>query len=388
MSEASSKEPIQTIDLDPHFWEEIQDRMGGESLSHCLTCGTCTAGCLVREVDPTFNPRRLVHQVILGMKEYFLKHPEVPYACNLCGLCAQNCPYGINIGDLCMALREWLVDQGVGPLPRHKMMRDDLAFVTSDDYTISLPDPDTGTCERVFFPGCNMPAYSPELVLEAWRYLRQRLPGTGIVLRCCGALAHDLGLHGMFGELSDILEGEVDKLGAKELITGCPDCYQTIKHTHPTFRLRNLYEVLEEVGIPDDLNGNGYTFTLHDSCKARWEPEMQQSVRELLGAMVYKIEELSYTGELTRCCGQGGLTIALNPFRVINLTKLRIADAHYDMLSYCAACRETFAMHRPSLHVLDLLFNPNWEEVKSRSMTPPKQRRENQLKLKSILESM
>jgi Fe-S oxidoreductase len=388
MSEVNPKEPIKTNELDPQFFEEIQSRMGGELLTHCLTCGTCTAGCLVREVDPNFNPRRIVHQVVLGMKDYFIKHPEVPYSCNLCGLCAQNCPYGINIGDLCMALREWLVDQGVGPLPRHKMMRDDLAFVTSEEYKISLPDPDTGTCERVFFPGCNMPAYAPEIVLETWNYLRKKMPGTGIILHCCGALAHDLGLHDLFSQISSTLENEVEGLGATELITGCPDCYQTIKRTRPNFHVRNLYEVIEGVGIPEGIHGNGHTFTLHDSCKARWEIDLQRSVRHLLEEMGFQIEDLMYTGELTRCCGQGGLTIALNPFRVVNLTKLRIADAHHDMLSYCAACRETFAMHRSSLHILDLIFNPDWEQVRSRSMTAPKQRRANQLNLKSILSSL
>jgi Fe-S oxidoreductase len=387
MSVAEPKEPIKASELDPSFYKEIQSRMGGEPLTHCLTCGTCTAGCLVREVDQSFNPRRIAHQVILGMKDYFLKNPQIPYSCNYCGFCAQNCPYGINIGELCIALREWLVDQGVGPLPRHKSMRDDLTFATSEEYKTFLPDPDTGTCERVFFPGCNLPAYSPDLVIKTWNYLRERLPGTGIILHCCGALAHDLGLHDLFGEVSGILGNEVRKLGATELITGCPDCYYTIKRTKPDFRLRNLYEVIEEIGVPEGIHGNGYTFTLHDSCKARNEKGMQQSVRNLLGVMDFQIEPIMYSGELTRCCGQGGLTIALNPFRVINLTKLRIADTHYEMLTYCAACRETFSMHRPSLTILDLMFNPDWEQTKSKPLTGPKQRRENQLNLKYKLRS-
>lgn len=388
MSAVDPKKPIQTSELDPNFYKEIQSRMGGGVLTHCLTCGTCTAGCPVHEVDPTFDPRRIAHQVILGMKEYFLNNPQIPYSCNYCGFCEQNCPHGINIGELSIALREWLVDQGVGPLPRHKSMRDDLTFATSEEYKTFLPDPDTGTCERVFFPGCTLPGYSPELVIQTWNYLRQRLPGTGIILHCCGALAHDLGMHDWYHEVNDTLGSEIRKMGATELITGCPDCYHTLKRTRPDFRLRNLYEVIEEIGVPEGIHGNGYTFTLHDSCKARHETGMQQSVRNLIKDMDFQIEQIMYSGELTRCCGQGGLTIALNPFRVINLTKLRISNTHHEMLTYCAACRETFSMHRPSVTILDLMFNPDWEQTKSKPLTSPKQRRENQLNLKDKLRSL
>jgi hypothetical protein len=101
--------------------------------------------------------------------------------------------------------------------------------------------------------------------------------------------------------------------------------------------------------------------------------------------MGYQIEEMRYSKELTRCCGQGGLILGLNPFLVFGLTKSRIADSHFDMLTYCAACRETFAMHKPTLHILDLMFNPNWEKDKAKPINKTTVRRENQALLKSLL---
>ena len=226
------------------------------------------------------------------------------------------------------------------------------------------------------------------MTLDTWNFLRARLPGTGILLRCCGAIAHDLGQHERFHNLAADLNAEARRMGAGEIITGCPDCYGTLESIASGYRVRNLWEVMVGIGIPEGVQGNGETFTLHDSCKARSYPVFHQSVRHLIRALNYQVEELSYARELTRCCGQGGLSIALNPFRVMNLTKLRIADSHYDMLTYCAACRETFAVHKPSLHLLDLMFNPNWQQDKSKKMKMPKERRASQTELSRVLHEL
>jgi len=377
--------PIPVNQLDFKFRDKIIGQVEGENLKHCLGCGTCSAGCFVREVDKRFNPRKIGHMVLLGAKDYFKENPEIPYLCNLCGLCQETCPYGLNIGDLCLALRAQLVEDGIGPLPKHQSMKEEQEFVLTPSFTLSLPDPDSSECKRVFFPGCNLSAYSPSVVIATWDYLRAKLPGTGIILRCCGALSYDLGLYPQFQQISQELENEVHKLGASELITGCPECYDTIKRVAPHYKLRSLYEVMAEVGIPDLPKGSGQTFTLHDSCKTRWETGIQDSVRDLVAHMGYQIEEMRYSRELTRCCGQGGLIVGINPFLVFNLTKSRLTESHFDMLTYCAACRETFAMHKPTLHILDLMFNPNWEKDKARPINKTAVRRENQALLKSLL---
>jgi hypothetical protein len=58
------------------------------------------------------------------------------------------------------------------------------------------------------------------------------------------------------------------------------------------------------------------------------------------------------------------------------------------MMTYCAACRETFTLHRPTLTLLDVLFNPQWEEAAKKSPQKPIQRRENQMRLKGLLSEM
>jgi len=371
--------------LDTKFREEILARMEGEDLKRCLGCGTCTVGCLVREVDKNYDPQKMVRRVLLGMKDYFKEKPEIPYSCNLCELCQKTCPYGVNIGELCLVLRELLVEEGIGPLPAHKVINDDVEWALSPSFALSLPDPDAAECKRVFFTGCNLPAYSPSLAMATYDYLREKLPGTGIILRCCGAPYHGLGEHALFKEVMGGLEYEMSKLGASELIVPCPDCYRTLKRATPNFELKTLYEVLVEAGIPQPPANGQTTFSLHDSCTARWETRFQDSVRELVKLSGHQIEELPHSRELTLCCGQGGLILPLNPMRVLSLTKERVAEAHFDMLSYCAVCRDTLSIYKPSLHVLDLLFNPNWKEDKQKRPNKPSVRKDNQSQLKSLL---
>lgn len=372
--------------VEVQFRREITAR-SGEVISGCFQCGACTSICPLAKVDRSYNPRKVIYRALLGMKDYFNEHPEIPYSCNICGLCRKVCRRGLDIGKICVAIREHLVEEGKGPLGGHKVMDEDLKFARSTSFAFNLPDPDSAECRQVWFPGCSLSGYSPSLVIKTWDYLRKKLPGTGMILGCCGTLAEILGRKSVYWELSRELQANVHKLGASELITGCPDCYCTIKNAAPNFHVRGLYEVMAEVGISEDARCTGETFSLHDPCKARWEKGWHESVRTLLNRMGCQIEELRHSREFTYCCGQGGLTVGLNPFRVLSLASERLAEAHFDMVSYCAGCRETFAFSKPSLHILDLLFNPNWKRDKTKKPNLVEPRRKNRAELKSQLEA-
>jgi len=122
--------------LDLGFKAEIAIQ-SGEILTRCVQCGTCTGNCVLANVDDSFNPRSVVRIVLLGGRDYFREHPEVPYACNICELCKGLCPRGLNISNLCLALREQLVEEGIGPLPGHKVVQDTKQFVQSPSFTLT-----------------------------------------------------------------------------------------------------------------------------------------------------------------------------------------------------------------------------------------------------------
>ncbi len=70
----------------------------------------------------------------------------------------------------------------------------------------------------------------------------------------------------------------------------------------------SLWEILDKEGLPHEApRGHGEVLALHDSCTARSAREIQDSVRSIIQKLGYRIEELPYSREMTKCCGYGGL---------------------------------------------------------------------------------
>ncbi len=110
-----SGENMSTIDtekLDMSFVEEVKNTPGGELITRCFACGTCAASCPVREFDEKFNPRRIIHMVLLGMRDEVLQSDFV-WLCSGCAACQERCPQGVTITDLMMALKNIAVKHGI-----------------------------------------------------------------------------------------------------------------------------------------------------------------------------------------------------------------------------------------------------------------------------------
>lgn len=98
------REKIAADQLDPNFKLEVAREPGGELIARCFACGTCSASCPVRQVNDRFNPRRIIHMVLLGLREQVLTDDFV-WLCAGCFSCQERCPQGVKIGDLMTALR-------------------------------------------------------------------------------------------------------------------------------------------------------------------------------------------------------------------------------------------------------------------------------------------
>jgi NADPH-dependent glutamate synthase beta subunit-like oxidoreductase/heterodisulfide reductase subunit B len=361
-----------------------EDEASNEA-QRCLSCQCklCVKDCeFLRLYCET--PKELAEKFRAG---YFREKPAIAYSCNICGLCQELCPQDLNIGDMCLALRQQMVEEGIGPLPQHQLVKRDQNWSTSDSVKLAQPDPRTAECKRAFFPGCALSGYSPELVMKVYDYLQEKLPGTGIILGCCGSPTHLIGDQSRFGEILSEVEAEMKRLGASELLVACPECYQTIKHNAPHLKIRSVYEVMAEQGLPETAKASANkVFSLHDPCNTRWEKEWQDSARALIKEMGYQIEEMEYSRDKTRCCGLGGMVPYADFELTKRISKKRVSEASHDIVTYCAACREAFAAHRPSIHILDLIFNPDWEKDMVEPPKTGKARRENQAKLKTMVQ--
>ena len=100
-------EALKTLEvskLDPTFCEEVIAQPGGEHVRRCFACGTCVAGCPVSEVDPEYSPRKIIRQILFGMREEVLSSPLIWY-CLVCYRCYARCPQKVNFTDVMRALR-------------------------------------------------------------------------------------------------------------------------------------------------------------------------------------------------------------------------------------------------------------------------------------------
>lgn len=98
-------------ELDPMFKYEVSTRPGGENLKYCFACGICTAGCPVSEIDETYNPRKIIRMVLLGMKKEVLSSDTI-WLCSSCYTCYSHCPQDVKFSEVMVALRDMAVEEG------------------------------------------------------------------------------------------------------------------------------------------------------------------------------------------------------------------------------------------------------------------------------------
>ena len=104
-------EKIDGRNLDSRFKYDVAAHPGGENIKLCFACGTCTAGCPVAEIDKEFNPRKIIRQVLLGMREEVLSSPVI-WRCVQCYSCTAKCPQNVKFREIIRALREMAVEEG------------------------------------------------------------------------------------------------------------------------------------------------------------------------------------------------------------------------------------------------------------------------------------
>jgi Fe-S oxidoreductase len=128
-----------------------------------------------------------------------------------------------------------------------------------------------------------------------------------------------------------------------------------------------------------DINtAEGLVFNLHDPCAGRFHTRPHGTVRMLVEYTGAKIEELAHIREDTRCCGMGGMVAFTSPELSATITKRRVEEAPHDLLTYCATCQGSLSTQKSTLHILDLIFNPNWREDKDLPPNTPPVKRDNQ----------
>lgn len=333
--------------------------------SRCTECGRCADECDFL-IAYGKTPKELAEE---ASSTLFSADPALPYSCNTCGRCATKCPEELDVGRMFMEVRAEMVRKGTGPLRAHRPAVDGQEFYLSDQFWTVSGGSGGGSCDRLFFPGCSLSSYSPEIVSKAYAYLSSKLGGLGIGLGCCGGPSELIGKTDRARAVAARLEGELERLGVREIIVVCPFCYALLSKRLPKVKVSSIYPVLDR--IYDGRPGGKGTYALHDPCKARHRPEIQDAVRSLIAKAGFEVEELAHNRADTQCCGMGGMASLVNP-RLCALRSRRTTEAtEKDLVTYCVSCRTIFSQGgKRTLHVLDLLF-ADGPEKKAAPSRPP-----------------
>jgi len=119
------------------------------------------------------------------------------------------------------------------------------------------------------------------------------------------------------------------------------------------------------------VKGNS-NYSIHDPCSARYQPEIQDSVRSLISIAGYTIDEPTHNRENTHCCGMGGMVFLANAVVGAAKAQRTIRESPFDLVTYCATCRDIFAgQGKKCVHLLDLLFNKNPAEQAAKVPNAP-----------------
>lgn len=99
-------------ELDRTLKERVKE-FNGNDIEYCYQCGTCTASCPVFEVDPEYNPRKIIRMLLLGMKDVLTE--DFVWLCSSCYACQERCPQGVLIPGLMRAIKNLAFSEGYTP---------------------------------------------------------------------------------------------------------------------------------------------------------------------------------------------------------------------------------------------------------------------------------
>jgi Fe-S oxidoreductase len=195
-----------------------------------------------------YSPHGLLHSALAeldGELEFTPRLVDALYKCTSCGACDARCKRNLDIEVLQVIenLRIRCVEQGKGPMPEHKVMADNIRKTKNEygkpheDRLKWLPR-DIKPAQKgdmVYLVGCNSAYKQPELAQATVKILSQT--GTQYMLLadewCCGNYVLATGQVDLARELAEHNIKEIQKSGAKTVITSSAECYKSLKVDYP-----------------------------------------------------------------------------------------------------------------------------------------------------------
>ncbi len=351
-----------------------------EEAARCIQCQCleCVKGCVYLQHYKR-NPKGAIREIYNNLSIVMGNHMAngMINACDECGQCKAACPNGFDYPDVCRIAKQTMVETEKMPPSAHEFALFDQQFSNGEAF-LSRPQPGFDTCKYMFFPGCQASAVSPATVELAYKDLCTRLKGgVGLTLGCCGAISKWAAREDLFKVSLDQFGASWEQMGRPTVICACPTCKKILEE-HTDAQTVGIWEVLLTLGVKPVTD---QAIAIHDSCGARGDEKMQKGVRAFAEALGCQVQDTSYSGDLSPCCGYGGLVKYANP--EVSKKKAAFASGRADcrILTYCMACRDQFTRAgADTCHILELAYG-----VKPMPTPDISGRRINRLKLKQRL---
>ena len=345
-----------------------------DEMLRCTRCGFCQAAC------PTYDILRRESATARGKVQLLLAYvqgrlPMSPavsqhlFSCMDCRSCYQNCPGGVRAYQIFSLARQALAETEFFPPALAEMGRrvaeehnisgeDNVNRLLWQDNLEVRPSERTAQtqAEVLFFVGCVAGLYPmayaiPQSFVEILEAAHVDYALLGGAEWCCGYPLMAAGL-----KIDNLIAhnlGEVQRLGAKQVVATCPSCYHTWRDYYPggDFKVMHgtqyLAELLESRRVP--LREVRQRVTYHDPCDLGRKSGEYDAPRRVLKAIPgVELVEMTNNRANAICCGGGGNQESLNPEVSAAVASHRLAEAQRTgasiLVSACQQCERTLTM--------------------------------------------
>ena len=346
-----------------------------EQIYGCGRCGYCLGGYL-DEVCPsrfiagfesaTARGRMLIARAILDRQlQYSPRLAERLYTCFLCGACNAKCELAakIKITEITKALRSDIFSAGI----ELKRLSELCAVIANKHNIYDAPEEDRTTwiapdikieekADLLYFPGCVTAYRLPKVA----RYVTEILNQAGIKVTvlgakewCCGNPLLSMGRIDLAKETIMHNIEEIERIGAKQVITSCAGCYRTMTQDYPrilgqplSFKVTHLTQFLNKL-IKDGKIKVKTTIrkriTYHDPCEIGRHCNIFEQPREIVNSIPgVDLVEMERNRENAWCCGGGGSVSVLSSSLSLKVAHERLKEAQRTgattIVTACPSC--------------------------------------------------
>lgn len=348
----------------------------------CAYCRQCTLRCeVLKDAALDIGSVEDAYQRIVKLPfdrqpdavvDLVQKHPEMYHAlrrCCFCGHCTAECQQHMLGADRMRDWRELFMRTGYMPPEESKLVMVDNEWNIFSAYRaiwgieysecISLAqaaEHGPGLADTLFFPGCSLVSYAPELTKAVGAWLSEAGISWALSEDCCGSPLMSAGLFDRARELRQRILDQMQAAGITRMITVCPGCGEEFAQMFAgVIEIVPLPEILLKCGSRPDAQGPAFnpmdtaSYTVFDSCHDRFDNRHGIAIRKLLMRYIPQAKrlEMQHNRSETLCCGAGGAAAGYDPditerrvWRVIDEARATKAET---LVTMCPTCAYTIA---------------------------------------------